>query len=229
MVEYLSVTERCHSEIGSGNAQSAVVVCSCIKLFAGFKIGRLMSQLNIDKTIAQGGESLVELLKYCVFCRELDPLFLMLARNYQMLPDAAKALAIYSTFLKQQSPLQISGEIPARRGDALLMQSISTIEDTNRRILEQQTIELDEEEEPDVITPFLPAKYLFDTSVAIVKVNSRQIGRIEREYDPTLGAFGNLPDRKLSTVQLTFIEHRWKPARAALSGAGFFMVANIGD
>ena len=187
-----------------------------------------MSQLSVDRIIAQGGEALVELLKYCVYCRELDPLFLMLVRNYQMLPSAAKAMAIYNTFQEHHSLLKISGEIPARRGDALLLQAIAAIVETDRRILQQQSNEPVDDEGAGQIVPFLPARYLFDASVNALKASSRQFTRIEKEYDPELGAYGNLPERKIDTVQTAFIEHRWKPARAVLGSAGFYLVANIG-
>lgn len=183
--------------------------------------------VNIDSTIARGGEPLVELLKYCVFCREMDVMFLMLARNYQMLPSADKAMAIYDTFQTRASALAVSGDIPVDRGDSLLLQSIATIADTQSRIVQRQSEPPADEEEMEEIAPFLPPRYLFDASIDSVRSNSVQIGRIEREYNPELGAFENLPEKTLNAVQLSFIEQRWKPARAALSRAGFYMVANI--
>ena len=180
--------------------------------------------INSQEILERGGDQTIQLLNYCVYRRIFDPVFIFLAKNYQLMPDSAKALGIYDEFLVQQAPLSLSIKSAS---DHQLLQAISKIRvsEQSQHALHNSTDDQTDAERP---APFLPSKFLFSNLLTSVAANNAQIASIERQFDPTKSAVENLPDGKLSGAQLQFLEQIWRPARYRLTMAGFRMVANIG-
>ena len=185
---------------------------------------------NIASTLEHSGEQMVQLLNYCIYSRKLDPVFILLAKNYQLMPNSAKALSLFDEFIATNAPLTLSIKVHA---DLQLVQTVDKIRNLQQlhnpflnttRDASQPDSDSEDAENP----AYLPTKFLFSGLQGKVTADTAQIQSIESEYDPAHSAVQNLPDGKLSGAQLQYVEHVWRPARARLATAGFRMVANIG-
>ncbi len=181
--------------------------------------------VDVQNVLERGGDGMIKLIGYCIYTQFLDPVFLLLVKNYQMQPTAAKATALFEQFVSIQAPLAISLPLLDRENDLQVMDAITRIsqaEQPPEKYLE------DGDEEIQLPVPYLPSKFVFDGLLKSVLLKSTQFTVIESDFDPTLTVLKNLPGGKLTPGQRHFNEHVWKPSRHRLSVAGFFAIANIG-
>jgi len=188
-------------------------------------------KFDITNTFEQGGEPMVQVLNYCIYSRKLDPVFILLAKNYQLMPNSEKALSLFDEFIATNAPLTLSVKVHT---DLQLVQTVDKIRSLqqlyNPFLNTSPNASQPDSDSEDAENPaYLPTKFLFSGLLGTVTADTEQIQSIESEYDPAHSAVQNLPDRKLSGAQLQYVEHVWRPARHRLTAAGFRMVANIGE
>ena len=180
----------------------------------------------IDDIFRAGGRELIELLNYCVFTIEMDPLFVFLASEYRVMPTSDKALVLYDTFCMRRSVACVSATDVLSPSDFRLERSIQPIRQPLMRIVDPGA-------EPPRFVPvtLTPGKHLFDSVVQEIRMGPDYgWARVQERFDPDLGALGNLPERRLSNPQRQFVEHQWKPQlRPRLVSAGFRRLANVGE
>jgi hypothetical protein len=72
--------------------------------------------VDVGAIFLRGGRDLINLLEYCVYSVQMDPLFLFLVNEYRLAPTTEKALALYELFCAADAPARISllGELPPK-------------------------------------------------------------------------------------------------------------------
>lgn len=72
--------------------------------------------VDVGVIFRRGGRDLINLLEYCVYSVQMDPLFLYLVSEYRLAPTTDKALALYELFCAADAPARISlrGELPPK-------------------------------------------------------------------------------------------------------------------
>ncbi len=180
--------------------------------------------IDITSTVERSGATMIQLLTYCVYSQQLDPIFQLLVRNYRLQPKGPKAVALYEDFIVPHAPLLITASRVEKSSDWQLNSTIEKIRNAER-LLGQP---INDEENAPVHVSHLPAKNIYDTLLTAVEKNSVQFAAIESAYDPERTAVENLPGGELTPTQRQYNERIWKPARQRLTAAGFFTIANIG-
>ena len=183
---------------------------------------------KISGLLTIGGMQTRKFLEYCIYAATLDPVFVCLTRNYQLLPSAPKAIALFDEFCAPASPVQVSSRQLLPPTDFRLFHAINNIRDPIRVPVERATGDNTEYPTEYVNYPHLPAKYLFDELVGKIVSDSPSYHASERQYNPELSPVQNLPGGKMSSAQRLFVEQTWKPIRARLIAAGFTVVCNVG-
>lgn len=182
--------------------------------------------IRLHDVFAAGGKPLIELLDYCVFSVQMDPVFVFLAGEFRMHPACEKALALYDVFCAAGAPARVSADDVLPPLDFRLDRAIEPIRNPPMRI-----------EDPDADEPNLvpsvqtPGKFLFDVVAGeLERRPDGAIAAIGRSYDPSRDAQENLPGGKMTAPQRMFVERIWKPQlRPYLVAAGFRRIANIGE
>jgi hypothetical protein len=178
------------------------------------------------ETCRSGGKGLVDVLDFCVFSVEMDPIFLYLVQEYRLQPTGGRALALYDLFCPAGAParLSVTNVLPPR--DCLLPQLI-------QRVREPRLACVDAEADPPrfVPAPQVPGKHIFDgIAKAILEDTEGGVWRVESRFDPERGPRGSLPQGGLGPSQRQFVEGVWKrTVRPALVQAGFWKMATIGE
>lgn len=174
--------------------------------------------VDLDEIFAAGGTGLIDFLNYCVRSVQMDPIFAFLVDEYRIAPSAAKAVALYDTFLSPNAPARIdAAELLPPRDLALsaLIQKLRPQPFNN----------------PAPVAPIAaqPGKFIFDALSAHVRKNEKgAIAKIKKHYKASLSPDENLPDGKMTPGQRRFVDQVWQPRmRPMLIGAGFRRIANI--
>ena len=164
--------------------------------------------LDIQKLCARQGPRTIAFLDYCVRSVQMDPLFTYLARDYQLLPSAAKAIALYHAFCAPNAPARISVQDLLPPFNQYLFMEVSRLQNSS--------------------PPRLPPKSLFDALLTAVETRSASLKSIRRNYRVRKTAMQNLPDGKMSSGQRFFVEKVWQPnLRPRLVNAGFWRIRTI--
>jgi hypothetical protein len=200
--------------------------------------------IDLKATFAAGGRPMIDLLEYCVFSVQMDPIFCCLASDYRMLPTATKAITLYEAFCSPTAPARISPKNFLPPYDKRIARDIDLLRPPPQAVLkpdeEEETIKTEEgalksdedtkEEAHDVEPPIqlLPAKFLFDTIAGELERSSAAMLQIATNYNPSLLPQQNLPGGQLASAQRQFVNGIWVPqVRPFLVSAGFFKIANI--
>lgn len=185
--------------------------------------------IDIQKATAAGGATLIDLCEYCVCSAQLDPLFVILVRDYQILPANGKALALFDVFCQRESQnclTTINAEKPV---SGLLVADIERLRQPMR-----VKVDSDSDDKQGVAVPeFMeiqrqPANYLFNDLARGVVENSVHYHTLESDYDPELTAHQNLPGGIMSPSQRNFADQIWPSVRGILVTGGFVRMASIG-
>lgn len=179
---------------------------------------------DLDALLSTGGKPLLDLLRYCVLSMRLEPLFVLLVREYASAPTAAKAVTLFDVFCA----VGAEGRLSCRPALPPLAPHLSQAIEPLRVALERKrTTPVD----PDnaVFVP-LPPKFLFDELVRAIRDDSSGVFQlVASEYDPARTPYENLPGGKLNDGQRFFVERVWQPRlRPRLVSAGFWRVATLG-
>ncbi|MCA9139179.1 MAG: hypothetical protein KDB00_20540 [Planctomycetales bacterium] len=193
------------------------------------------------QVFARGGRELIDLLSHCVLSVNTDALFLYLVREYQLHPQATRAIALYDVFCGAQAPARISDTSLIAPRDVRLQNNINEIraaivaveafrESQQPDVLsEEPNPESPEETDRRPPTIPLPPHYLFDPVANQLAGVSGKLVHLETHYDPTLSPLENLPGGELNAGQRAFVENVWTPrVRPYLVSAGFWRIATVG-
>jgi hypothetical protein len=164
-----------------------------------------MKRSQLYEIFARGDRPLIDFLDYSVRSIQSDLLFMFLIRDYQGIPSAAKAVALYDMFCAPQAPGRISSRTLLPPFDSRLAKAVTPLTGSG----------------------LLPPKYLFDFLYTDLAKNSPSLKRIRR-YKTDRSPVENLPDGKMTAPQRHFVEKIWEPIiRPRLVTAGFWRVAAI--
>nr|WP_143547604.1 hypothetical protein [Rhodopirellula sp. SM50] len=207
------------------------------------------------KTILQrGGRELIELLTHCVFSFNTDVLFLYCVGEYQLRPQAVRAIAIYDVFCAPAAPARLSDLSLIPPKDVRIDQAITQLRQAfqaatcdppqsdgiagdesggagqEERQGDGQDAGQDESPPPDRPAVPLPPRYLFDSIAANLRVSEQaKIATLEDYYDPKRTPQENLPGGELTAAQRAFVDHVWTPRiRPYLVSSGFWRVSTVG-
>lgn len=183
--------------------------------------------IDIQAIFSAGGRPLMDLLEYCVFSIQLDPIFDFLVRDYRNLPSAPKATAIFDVFCQPQAPGRIGAHKLLPPFDQRLSKEIDHLRQPFQRT--EESVDADGTRRATTLTfPRLPPKYLFDAITAELARSSESLRRIGELYDPRRTPIENLPGGVMTAGQKQFVDQVWQPRiRPQLISAGFFRVADI--
>jgi hypothetical protein len=183
--------------------------------------------VDLESVFTRGGKDLLDLLQFSVCSMQLEPLFVVLAREYRQAATAARALALYDVFCSPAAPARIRAAAVLEPFDLRLARAISAL----RRQVEQSRQPPSAEEGNPTPRPIpLPPPYLFAHVVEHLQQEEGGILQlIARDYDPAKSPVENLPGGRLSPGQRFFVDKVWHPRlRPALVAAGFWRVAAVG-
>ncbi len=179
---------------------------------------------DLEKTLREGGERRIALLRYCVMSFNMELVLIFLAREYRLRPTHAAALALYDVFCAPQAPARIrSLELLPPRD----LRLASAIEPLRRQWTQLQLPQPPEEQ--DVIGITVPHRHLFDAMVdALLSEPAGRLAQIGTEFDPALTPHQNLPGGQLNQAQKHFLDNVWRPVvKPRLVSAGFWQIADI--
>lgn len=183
--------------------------------------------ISVRQEASSGGANLVQLCEFCVCSAQMDPLFVILACDYQMLPANKKALALFDTFCSDIAPKRLTTLISSRPVSGQL---VTEIEKLRTPIRVAADTDSQNESEGPVYVEFQhqPAKYLFDDLVRGVVEGSSEYTATETHYDASLTPHENLPGGKMTDSQRHFVDQVWPAMRSTLVLGGFTRMASIG-
>jgi len=185
---------------------------------------------DLDDILRRGGKGQIDLLAYCVFSKQLEPLFVFLAREYRLAPTASRALALHDMFCAPAAPARLQSTEVLEPRDLRLVRSIEAL----RRSLTPEPPVEGTSAEGEVPAPpppvAIPPGHLFDTIVAhILAAADGPWASIAVSYDPTREPYANLPGGRMNASQRFFVENVWRPhVRPRLVAAGFWRVSTVG-
>ncbi len=188
--------------------------------------------VNVGEVFQRGGRELIDLLEYCVISVNTDALFLYLAREYQLQPTAAKAVALYDSFCAFDAAARISSEFALPPKDmriALAIEPYRRNGPKQDRLPTKNGKEVDDNDQEPTAPP-MPPKYLFDFVIQELSSGlDSGSGQVWQAYDPGLSPHENLPNGQMNASQRAFVDNVWQPrVRPKLVHAGFWRIAAIG-
>ncbi|MEL6107344.1 MAG: hypothetical protein AAFU85_14995 [Planctomycetota bacterium] len=204
--------------------------------------------IQLEQVFSSGGRTLIDLLTHCVWSINTDALFLYLAGQYKLRPEAAGALALHDVFCSPHSPGCLQERSMLTPRDLRLQQSIEPIrfaleaskdavapssevpadglgdESSPQAMIESETVR----ETAVIAPPPIPSPYIFDHICRAVRSGSR-IRDLEQAYDIARTPTENLPGGEPTASQRVFVDNVWTPnLRPHLAAAGFWRIATIG-
>lgn len=181
--------------------------------------------IQIADVFRIGGVGLIDFLHYCVFSRQLEPVFAFLVQEYRNHATSGRALALYDLFCAQGAPARIKAEPVLPPLDWRIHRSIQPI---RPKLVGTGPEPGGANEIPQPLG--LSTPYLFDFIVRYLEDTAdRPLQTIARQFDPCREPLENLTDGKMTPSQRAFLENVWRPiVRQQLIKAGFWRIANIG-
>jgi hypothetical protein len=189
--------------------------------------------IDLIDVFQRGSAGLIDFLHYCVFSRQLEPVFVFLVNEYQNQPTPGRALALYDLFCAPGAPAMIQAEPVLPPLDWRIHRSIQPIRQQWNRAdsTPSKTEEDPQPHDSPLTTPHpLPAQYLFDFIVHHLMDNGDgPLHTVSRQFDPGRSPMDNLTNGTMTPGQRAFVENVWKPTvRPQLIAAGFWRIADIG-
>ena len=164
-----------------------------------------MKRSQLYEIFARGDRPLIDFLDYSIRSIQPDLLFMFLVRDYQSIPSAPKAVALYDMFCAPGAPGRISSRTLLPPFDLRLAKAIT----------------------PLIGSTLLPPKYLFDFLSTDLAKNSPSLKKIRR-YRLDRSPVENLPNARMTAPQRHFVDKIWEPIiRPRLVAAGFWRVGTI--
>ena len=181
--------------------------------------------VDIDEVFCEGGSGLIDLLNYCVFSVQLDPVFAYLVHDYRGTPTPPRALALYEMFCTPRSPARLKADRALPPWDLRIERAIAPVRQEWARA---QAPAGEDDEGP--LRPVNPPSQLFDFIVC--RLGEDPAGpwqAVARHFDPGRTPQENLPGSRLNAGQRAFLEKVWQArVRPQLVAAGFWRIATIG-
>jgi hypothetical protein len=164
---------------------------------------------DIYQIFSKGGRPLLDFLDYCIRSIEVDALFIFLVSEYRNGATRSKAVALYDLFCAPDAPARVSATKALPPYDFRLRETIRPLKAA------------------DIAAGALPPRYLFDFLVFELQKTARMSTKLRR-YKPSRSPIENLPGRRMSQVQLHFVQNVWQPIiRPKLVAAGFWRIGTI--
>ncbi len=181
--------------------------------------------IDLNQLFRTGGAGLIDFLHYCVFSRQLEPVFVFLVHEYRNHPMAGRALVLYDLFCAPGALARIKAEPVLPPFDWRIHRGIQPIRQQWARA-DSAPSETDETFVPNIS----PSRYLFDSIVDhLENHDDGPLQVVSRQFDPNRAPLENLPDGKMTPSQQAFLDKVWKPTiRPQLVAAGFWRIADIG-
>jgi hypothetical protein len=178
----------------------------------------------IDEALAAGGEPRLALLRFCVMSVTMEPVFVFLAREYQLRPAHAAVLALYDVFCAPDAPVRVYARdlLPPRD-----LRLLSAAEWSRRQVAQMQATG---PSDPGSTVPITaPHRDLFGFVVDRLRGDpGGRFARLSRRYDPRRTPEENLSGGRMSESQRHFRDRIWLPvARPRLVAAGFWQIGTI--
>jgi hypothetical protein len=176
--------------------------------------------IDLTELFRSGGAGLIDFLDYCVYSRQLEPVFAFLVGEYRNHPTPSRALALYELFCTPAAPAKIKATPVLPPLDWRIHRAVEMI----RQQIARSTSTEDETFVPNIG----PSQYLFDF-IARHLENDGLLHAVSRQFDPGRTPLENLPGGKMTPGQRAFLEKVWKPSiRPRLIEVGFWRIADIG-
>jgi len=178
---------------------------------------------DVNGIFSRGGQSLIQLLEYCIRSIQMDPVFVYLVQDFHGSPTVVKAVALYDLFCVPNAlaRLSVQNVLPP-----LNLRIQAAIRPFKTHWTRAQVLNFGN---PDATMPaLLPPRQLFDFIATEVQESSKSFAIIRKSYKPRRSPVKNLPGGQMTAPQRHFVEKIWQPIiRPQLTAAGFWRVAAI--
>lgn len=179
--------------------------------------------IDLHETLSHGGKELIDLLSFCVYSVQPEPLFVFLVREYRQGATAPRALALFDVFCTAGSPACVAASAVLPPRDLRLDRELRPVRLAMERL---QATPSDAEDRPALAAP---PRHLFDFVVEHLQQRiDGPLQTVAQEYDPGHTPMENLGGR-LNASQRYFVDKVWQPRlRPRLVAAGFWRVGTVG-
>ena len=187
------------------------------------------TETNIQDLLTRGGHARIDLLRFSVMTRTIEPIVVFLVGEFRLRPSAAGAVAIYDAFFAQHAPARmgLAEVVPVR--DTRLDLYIESLRGQLAAFeIQIEAVHADPDDDSRPMPP-TAERGVFDSIIAELWSDPNgSLARLSREYDPELSPDENVPGGEISAGQRSFTNDVWRPrVRPMLVNAGFWQLSSI--
>lgn len=180
----------------------------------------MTNPIDIPAILAEGGETALALLQFCIRSGQREPLFYALIKDYQQRTNHLTALTLFDLFCAPNAPARLSVSHVLPPQDLRFPASIS--------MLRQQYAQMQAPQPPDEEKRLYiasPPRSLFD---AVAQACQLRFDEVASQFDPQKKVNECLPGGAMSMSQRNFVTQIWVPrVRPQLVAAGFWRMGSL--